>query len=235
MQPYIFPYIGYYQLLNAVDTFVILDDVNFIKRGWINRNNILLNGKAHLFSLPLSKPSQNKLICDTKMNFTQKDRSKVLKTFEMAYKKATYYQDFLPTLECIMNFESDDLTEFLHNSLQKVADYAGVKTKILRSTKIKKDNSLVAEERILEICRQLDTNLYVNLSGGMELYNHYNFKNEGIELKFIKSLFDKIEYKQFGAGFVENLSFLDVLMFNSKEEIGNLLGHHSLINGDADV
>lgn len=90
MQPYFFPYLGYFQMFNAVDKFVLLDDVNFIMRGYINRNSILLNGKAHKFSIPLEKPSQNKLINETKLNFSLKDKENFLKTIQLAYKKAPF-------------------------------------------------------------------------------------------------------------------------------------------------
>lgn len=95
MQPYFFPYLGYWQLINAVDKFVLLDDVNFIMRGYINRNSILLNGKSYLFSLPLEKPSQNKLINDSKLNFQHNDREKLLKTIQLAYKKSPFFNCFI--------------------------------------------------------------------------------------------------------------------------------------------
>lgn len=230
MQPYIFPYIGYYQLINAVDTFVILDDVNFIMRGWINRNNILLNGKAYLFSIPLDKPSQNKLICDTKLNFSQKDREKFLKTLEMAYKKAPYFKDFYPILKEIVLYEENDLTSFLHNSFSKTCAYIGIETKIIRSSEIEKDNSLKAEDRIIEICKKLNTDIYINLPGGKSLYHQENFEKENMELMFINTLFDKINYKQYNFDFVTNLSFLDIIMFNSKVEIKKLLEEYTLDN-----
>jgi hypothetical protein len=228
MQPYIFPYIGYYQLMNAVDIFVILDDVNFIMRGWINRNNILLNNKAHLFSISLDKPSQNKLICDTKLNFPEKDREKLLKTFQFAYKKAPYFKDFYPILEEIILFKDNDLTGFIHNSFSKTCAYTGIQVKIIRSSEIKKPTSLKAEDRIIEICKILNTEMYVNLSGGKTLYHQDNFAQANIELRFVNTLFDQISYNQYTSDFVPNLSFLDIVMFNSKEEIKYLLNQFTL-------
>lgn len=230
MQPYIFPYIGYYQLVHAVDNFVILDDVNFIMRGWINRNNILLNSKAHLFSIPLDKPSQNKLICDTKLNFPIKDREKLLRTIQMAYKKAPYYKNFYPIFEDIILYENDDLTSFIHNSFLKTFGYLGIKVEILRSSEIEKDNSLRAEERIIELCKKLGADTYVNLLGGKSLYSHDNFTKKNINLKFVNTLFEKINYKQYNSDFIANLSFLDVTMFNSKDEIQKILKEYELID-----
>lgn len=230
MQPYFLPYVGYFQLINAVDTFVILDDVNFIMRGWINRNNILLNGKTHMFSIPLDKPSQNKLICDTKLKFPENEKLKFLKTVKLAYEKASYFKDFYPILEEFIMADDDDLTNFICESMIKICKYLGIKTKFLRSSKIEKDNSLRAEDRIIEICKKLKTDLYINPSGGKELYNDNRFKDEMMELKFIGTNFEKIHYKQFKNEFIQGLSFIDIIMFNSKEEINGFLNEYTLVD-----
>jgi len=231
MQPYFFPYVGYYQLINAVDIFVLLDDVNFIKRGWINRNNILLNNEAHLFSIPLEKPSQNKLICETKLNFSIQDKEHFIKTFELAYKKAPFFKDFFPIFTEIILYENNDLTDFLCNSFIKTFRYLEIKKKIIRSSEIQKNNTLKAEERIIEICKKLDTVEYINLSGGKSLYSRENFAKENMELRFIETHFDNIHYKQFNNGFVPNLSFFDIIMFNQKNEVKKILDQYSLVGG----
>lgn len=227
MQPYFFPYLGYYQMLSAVDKFVLLDDVNFIMRGYINRNSILLNGQAHKFSIPLEKPSQNKLINETKLNFLTKDKENFLKTIAMAYKKAPFFNDFYPVLENIVNNNENDLTKYLKYSFEEIKKYLGLNTEILISSEIEKDNSLHAQDRIIAINKALGTDTYINAIGGQELYNRDDFKKENMELKFIKM--QNIEYKQFKNEFIPNLSMIDVLMFNSKEEVKELLNRYELI------
>ncbi|RAI12644.1 MAG: hypothetical protein DKM23_03675 [Candidatus Melainabacteria bacterium] len=227
MQPYFFPYLGYYQMLSAVDKFVLLDDVNFIMRGYINRNSILLNGQAHKFSIPLEKPSQNKLINETKLNFLTKDKENFLKTITMAYKKAPFFNDFYPVLENIVNNDENDLTKYLKYSFEKIKDYLQIDTEILLSSKIEKDNSLRAQDRIIEINKQLASTQYINAIGGQELYNKADFTKNNIQLNFIKM--SNIEYKQFNNEFVPNLSMIDVLMFNSKEKIKELLKQYELV------
>lgn len=229
MQPYLFPYIGYYQLINVIDNFIILDDVNYIMRGWINRNNILLNGKAHLFSIPINKGTQNKLICETKLNFSLQDKTKLLKTIQSVYKKAPYFYSFYQIFEEIILYEEDDLTKYLVNSFVKTLKYVQIKKNFICSSKIEKNNSLKAQDKIIEICKKLNTTIYVNLSGGRTLYNHNDFEKNNIELRFIETLFDEIKYKQYNNDFVGNLSFLDIIMFNSKESIANLLDKCQLI------
>lgn len=228
MQPYIFPYIGYWQLINAVDKFVLLDDVNFIMRGWINRNSLLLNNQVHLFSLPLEKPSQNKLINETKLNFDDKARETLLKTLTLAYKRAPHFDEVFPIVENILLNPETDLTKFILNSFEKISKYLGLKTKFLISSQIEKDNTLKAEDRIIEICKKLGTETYINLPGGKDLYHSEKFNQEGIELKFINPNQEKIIYPQFGKDFVANLSFLDIIMFNDREQIKNFLNDYSL-------
>ncbi|WP_319543107.1 WbqC family protein [uncultured Pseudodesulfovibrio sp.] len=229
MQPYFFPYIGYYQLLGAVDTFVILDDVNFIKRGWINRNNILLNGIPHLFSIPLRKPSQNKLISETKLNFSSKEKEKFFKKIQAAYKKAAQFSAFYGVLEKMVFYEEEDLTSYIYHSIVCICEYLDINTKIVRSSEIEKDNSLKAQDRIIEICKKIGTDLYVNPSGGKSLYSIETFKNENIDLKFIHTKFDSVVYKQFDIDFVANLSFLDALMFNDKKTLKKMLCQYTLV------
>ena len=227
MQPYFFPYLGYFQMFNAVDKFVLLDDVNFIMRGYINRNSILLNSQAHKFSIPLNSPSQNKLISETKLNFSEKDRENFLKTIQMAYKKAPHFNSFYPVLERIINNSEIDLTKFLKYSFEEVKNYLELNTEILVSSEIEKDTSLKAQDRIIEINKQLGATMYINAIGGQDLYNREDFKNIGIELKFIKM--KQVSYTQYKNEFVPNLSMIDVLMFNSKEEIKELLEQYELI------
>jgi hypothetical protein len=228
MQPYLFPYIVYFQLMSCVDIFVLLDDVNFIMRGWVNRNNILVNGKKHLFSIPLEKPSQNKWICDTKLNFNTKDKNKFLKTIQMAYNKAPFFNDFYPILEDIILYNNNDLIEYIENSLLKIFEYLEHRVNITRSSKINKANSLKAENKIIEICKHLNTKTYINLSGGRGLYKMENFKKENIELKFIDTVFENTIYHQFNNNFVQGLSIIDIIMFNSKSKIKDFLNSYNL-------
>ncbi len=227
MQPYFMPYLGYWQLMNAVDKYVLLDDANYIMRGFINRNSILLNGKAHMFSIPIHKASQNKLINETELNFEIKDKENLINTLSLAYKKAPYYNDFFPILKDIILFDEKDLVKYIKNSIEKIAEYSNIKTEILISSKLNKNHELKSQERIIEINKVLNSSVYINAIGGVELYDKKDFNGQNIELKFIKTL--PYEYKQFKNDFVPNLSVIDVLMFNSKEDVKKLLDNYELI------
>ena len=224
MQPYFFPYIGYFQLLNYVDTYVLYDDVNYINRGWINRNYILVNGKKHLLTLSLKKPSQNKLIKEIEIgNHTDK----MLKTIQRAYTHAPYFSNVYPLIESIFLLQEANLSSFLRKNIQMIGDFLDCETKIVLSSDIQEDNASRGQSRILSLCKTLGATHYVNAIGGMDLYSKKDFQARGIDLSFLQS--DDIQYKQFGNDFQPNLSIIDVLMFNSKKSIREFLSKFHLL------
>ena len=226
MQPYFFPYIGYWQLINAVDIFVLYDDVNFIKNGWINRNNILLSSKSHLITLPLLKSSSYTKINEIYITDNIKVKEKILKTIESAYKKTPYYNLVFPTLEKIIKTKGS-ISDLVLKSVLWIKEYLNIDTEIILSSSIGKNNELKGQDKIIEIVKKINGNHYINAIGGQELYDKEIFNNNEIKLNFIKM--KEIKYKQFNNEFVPNLSFIDVLMFNSPEEIKNMLGMYELV------
>jgi hypothetical protein len=217
MQPYFLPYIGYFQLINAVDKFVLFDDVNFINRGWINRNRILVHGKAHIFTVPLREASQNKLIKDIQVADSMNWIEKIKKTFELNYKKAPYFQDVYGILRNIISARDTELSSLILRSISKIMEYLDINTQLVETSSIYSNEHLKGQDRIIDICNKELADHYINSIGGMELYSKQQFHKEGIRLNFLKSL--PIEYKQFQNEFVPWLSIIDVLMFNSQEEI----------------
>lgn len=227
MQPYFFPYIGYWQLMNAVDKYVIYDDVNFIKRGWINRNRILINGEIRLINLCLHKSSQNKFINDIRLLTNPVYNEKLLKTIEYSYKKAPYYKVAFPVIESIIMQNEEDLAKYLELSIRQICDYLSINTELIVSSSIDKNNDLKGQDKILEICNLLGADEYYNAIGGKELYSYEDFVSQGIKLRFLKT--GEIKYKQFNNEFVSNLSIIDVMMFNSVEDINKMLNAYELL------
>ena len=227
MQPYIFPYIGYFQLIKAVDKFVLYDDVNFINRGWINRNRILVNGTDSMFTIPLKDASQNKLINEIDVNWDDNWKSKFLKTIEQSYKKAPFYENVLPIIKKTIDVQEVQFSKIIENNLRLICDYLDIRTEIISSSTIYQNTDKKAQERILDICLQEKANHYINPIGGLELYGKELFAKENRQMNFIKSL--PVEYKQFKNEFVPWLSIIDVMMFNSTEEINKFLDNYELI------
>lgn len=215
-------------MIHAVDKFVILDDVNYIMRGYINRNSILLNGKPYRFTIPIEKASQNKLIMKTKLNFTADKKQDFLQTVSNAYRKAPYFENVMPMIGDIVNNPETDLTAFIRYSLERIMQYLDMHTEIILSSKMEKDQSLKGEERIIEICKRLNADVYVNPCGGRKLYHSQVFEKKNIQLFFLDVMHDEIQYEQKAEGFVPNLSIIDILMFNSTTETRNLLKKYEL-------
>ncbi|MFV8271467.1 WbqC family protein [Flavobacterium sp. GT2N3] len=224
MQPYFFPYIGYFQLINAVDIFIIYDDVNFIKQGWITRNSILLNKEKHSFILEVGGASSFKKIKEITLG---KNNKKLLKTIEQEYKKAPFFSDVFPIIQEILLSNENNLSKFLMFSLRKIAKYLQIDTVFRFSSEIDKNNELKGQDKVIAICKKLEATNYINAIGGQELYNSDTFKNHQISLNFIKS--EPIEYTQFDIDFIPWLSVIDVIMFNSIEETKLLLNKYDLV------
>ena len=227
MQPYFFPYIGYWQLINSVDQFLVYDDVNYIKNGWINRNNILLNGQKHLITVPLEAASPFLHINQIKILKDKVKKEKLIKTVEHSYKKAPYYEEIFKIFYETIYHPSENISEANFFAIKEISKYLNINTKFILSSKIEKDEILRGQDKVISICKQLNTDTYINAIGGLSLYSKEAFKNAGIELFFIKT--EEIKYNQFKNEYVPYLSIIDILMFNDKETIKNFLEAYTLI------
>jgi hypothetical protein len=229
MQPYFFPYLGYWQLLSVVDKYVVYDDVAYIKGGWINRNNILLNGKAHLITLSLEQSSSFKNINEIDVTHNIKQREKILKTLEAAYKKAPYYQNVIPKIMDLI-LSAKTIAELNYKTILFFKDWVDLKTDIILSSELEKNNNLKGQDKVIHINKILGSDTYYNAIGGIELYDSLSFAKEGINLFFLKM--DGVKYSQYKNEFIPNLSIIDILMFNSPKEIKQLLSKYSLIKAE---
>lgn len=227
MQPYFMPYIGYWQLMNAVDKYVIYDDVNFIKGGWINRNRILMNGKAKMINLQMHNASSNRLINEVGVLGNSIYNKKLLKTIESCYRKAPQYANAFPVIESIITQDEVNLAKYLEYSIRQVCTYLSIDTEIVVSSSINKNNDLKGQDKVIEICNVLGADEYYNAIGGQELYSYSDFNTCGVKLSFLKT--GMVEYQQFNNEFISNLSIIDVMMFNSVEEIKNKLDIYELL------
>lgn len=226
MQPYFFPYIGYYQLVYAVDTFVMFDDVNFIKRGWIHRNNFLIGGEAKLVSIPLKDASQNRLVCEVKVDDGQQWRGKMLKTIELAYKRAPHFSSVFPIVEAVIRSGEKKIGSLAAMSIKAVAEYLGMKTSFVPSSNAYGEQDMSAEQRILHICKCASASDYINPIGGQGLYTRTTFEANNLRLHFLEA--KPVSYAQYNGHFVPWLSMIDVLMFNTQEQTLHLLSQYAL-------
>lgn len=224
MQPYFFPYIGYFQLINAVDKFIFYDDVNFIKNGWINRNRILINGKPGYLTVQLKGASSFKPINDIEFS---DNTDKLSKTIEIAYKRAPYFKETWPLLESVFKTETNKIGHLAISSIIKVCEFLDLRTDFeISSNSYSDTRELERCSRLIELCKRNMASTYINSIGGESLYQKDQFSREGINLVFLKS--GEVTYIQKNRQFVPGLSIIDVLMYNSRSEITRMLGEYNL-------
>lgn len=227
MQPYLFPYIGYWQLINAVDTFVIYDNIKFSKNGWFHRNNILLNGEKKLFSIPLKKDLDTLNVVDRFLSIeARKIIYKTIRQIEFSYKKAPCFKTVFPVIEKIFQNNEQNLFRYIYYSVLEVCEYLEINTNIVISSSIDIDHSLKSQDKVIALNKALKSRTYINSIGGISLYDFNEFKKENIDLYFLESELEN--YKQFSYEFVPYLSIIDVMMFNTKCEIKEMLGKYKL-------
>lgn len=232
MQPYLFPYLGYFQLIAAVDAFVLSDDLQYINQGWINRNRILVNKQPALIQFPLKKASHLCRINERVLSddFPQQ-RQRLLKTIVFAYGKAPCFDRFFPVLKGIIDFEERNLARYAENALRGICRYLDIGTPLLNSSDLALGPDFGIQGRVIETVRKLGGTVYINPIGGTGLYDFDTFERSGIELKFHRM--EDVRYPQGRNAFVPSLSIIDVLMFNDVSEARRLLRCYSLNGREA--
>lgn len=216
MQPYFLPYIGYFQLIAAVDEFILYDNIKYTKKGWINRNRLLQHGKDAIFTLPLKSDSDFMYVKQRELS-PEFNRRKLLNQFSNAYMRAPYFETAFPLLERIVQNEDSNLFAYLHDSITELCKFLSINTKITISSDIAIDHTLRGQDKVLTLCAATGASQYINSIGGVELYSKDVFRSLGIELSFIKSY--PYLYKQYDNEFVPWLSIIDVLMFNQTDAV----------------
>ncbi len=222
MQPYFLPYIGYFQLINSVDTFVIYDNIKFTKKGWMHRNRILVEGKDKMFTVPVRSDSDHLDVVQRALadSFSEESR-RVIRRIRAAYSKAPFYEEVIPLIKECFQHREGNLFDFIYASLTLLVEFLEIDTEIIISSSVSIDHALKSQDKVLAICKELGASTYVNAIGGRDLYDAATFREEGIDLHFIRTM--PFEYEQFGGEFVPWLSIIDVMMFNSKERIQEYL------------
>lgn len=226
MQPYLFPYLGYYQLAACVDQFVFYDDVNFIKRGYINHNSILDNGEAMRITLPVVAASQNRKISEHQF---EADSHKLITRIEYAYRKAPHFAELFPRIQKVLTAEDRDVTSICRASIVSVMDYLDLPFHHHLSSNMAYDRDAGRSGKLIEICKTLGADTYINNIGGTALYTREQFSPHGIALRFLKM--NDVQYLQRKSTerFVPYLSMIDTLMWCDPEQTRELLTQYQLV------
>jgi hypothetical protein len=227
MQPYLFPYAGYFQLVNCADIFIFYDDVSFIKGGWINRNQILNAAKPLMFTCPLSNASSNVDIKDVCTTDLDRFLRKFEKQLSQCYRKAPYFDEISSLVMRVFENGAKTISELSIASITECSNYIGLECRFqVSSSDFADTKGLDRASRLIEIAKRCGSDRYVNMPGGRDLYHVESFAEHGVELRFIDS--NPIEYQQFKNPFLPYLSIIDVLMFNSPEQVRHMARDYRL-------
>jgi len=232
MQPYFFPYAGYFSLIKHTDKFILLDSVQFIRHGWIERNRILKQGDGWIYiKVPVIREGgRETLIRDIKIDNSQKWKQKILAQLQPYKKIAPYFDVVLDMLNDIFSSEYDNITELNKIALERVCDFLGIdhNIEVFSKMNLMIDKPQASDEWALNICKAYgNVEEYWNPPGGQDFFNRNKYKEAGINLKFQKS--NLLPYPQNKPAFEPGLSIIDVIMFNSVSEIHEMLDNYELI------
>lgn len=228
MQPYFLPYIGYFQLINAADLFIIYDNIEYTKKGWINRNRFLVDGRDILFTVPLRKGSDFSDIRDREVS-ADFNKTRLLDRIRIAYARAPYFSIAYNEIREIVFCDEVNLFKYVLNSVRRVCAWLSIPTRIVASSEVLAEHkSLKSQEKVIALCKAVQGGEYINPVGGRDLYDSSEFARHGLRLSFLRS--ESVFYRQFDHRFVPNLSIIDVMMFNSPHQVRPLLQQRCFVD-----
>lgn len=235
MQPYFFPYLGYFQLMQKSDTWIVFDNVQFIDKGWINRNRILhpnIGKEWQYITLPLDNRKQFSKISSLRIKDSEEWEKNIFGKLSFYKKKAPYYKETIDFLSYCFTHKQESLSGFLTSCLVKTAQLLDIKTDIYMQSKLeipKKDASHPGQWA-LNISKELNAEEYINPLSGSYIFRPEEFFKHEIELKFLEP--EIVPYKQDGRDFVSSLSLIDIMMWNDIDEIKKQVKKGSITNID---
>ena len=229
MQPYFFPYIGYWQLIHASDVFLILDDVHYIKRGWISRNRILCDGEEQFIINPVSHASQNALIQELEFINNPVQISDMEKTIAYAYRDAPCLPQMMELVHSVLWNPQNNIADYLEFQIRQVCRFLGIDTKILRSSQYRDSRHPAAEAGIIALSKTFSADEYINPIGGLSLYHKDAFEEAGMELRFLQTDFQALQ-RMTGHNYMD-FSIVHLIANYPAEQIRAMLDCYDLIEG----
>lgn len=227
MQPYLFPYLGYFQLIAAADVFVLGDDLQYVRSGWVNRNRILQGDQARLVTFPLKKDRfdlqiNQRQLCD----YFSEEAERLIHLIAEAYAQAPYFAQVMPLIERLMRFPQQNVALYAENAIREICTFLHIRTPIVRSSELILGHPADKQERVTRMAHTFEADTFMTPQGGSVIYDRDRFARNGIKVRFFRM--DGLTYPQFGAPFVANLSIIDVLMFNCIEQVQQMLPRYQL-------
>lgn len=229
MQPYLFPYLGYFQLIAAADVFVLGDDLRYVRSGWVNRNRILHDHDARLIRFPLRKDAFELQINQRQLCSEFDDEAeRLIGLITESYEQAPYFAQVMPLLERLIRFPQRNIALYAEHALREMCAYLHIVTPIMRSSDLILGSPVNKQERIIRMARTFEATTFITPEGGSVVYDRVHFAIHRLKVRFFRM--GAVQYRQFGQPFVANLSIIDVLMFNCIEQVQHMLSQYQLDN-----
>ena len=229
MQPYFFPYLGYFSLIQDSDVFVVLDNVQYVRRGWMNRNRVIGKNQSPVyFHLSTIKAPQKTMTRQIKIDHNREWKKTLLDKLDYYEKSAPYFEETKAMVERLISFETDSLCDMNIHILEELCKFLGITTKFVLASDLEIDESKIIEtdDWGLEITKTFGASDYINLWGGRHIYSVNKYNNSNITLKFIEN--ELVYYNQHNEMFIKSLSIIDVLMYNDRAETMDLINKYSV-------
>jgi len=227
MQPYFLPYLGYFQLMASVDTFVFYDDVQYMKGGWINRNRILRQGQPAFLTLPVAHDHIERTIRERSYLLDARTIRKCCDSVAEGYRRAPFIERSLRFFRSMFEPPEANVARFNIASLRTLATRLGIRASLIDASGVDGHAHLHGQDRVIALCRRLGATTYLNAAGGTALYDETSFRDAGISLRFLRPAL--LPYRQFADPFVPGLSILDAMMFNDDDAL------HAAVNAGSIV
>ena len=230
MQPYFFPYLGYFAIMHYVDKWIVFDEAQYIYHGWINRNRILNYNKDWQYvTAPIQKHSRDIKIKDVVLANHIQWRDKLLAQLQQYRKRAPYFSSVIEVVREAVNVQEESLSALNTHVLRAICGYLGISVTIEVFSKRNWDIGEVqeADEWALRISESLGAKQYVNPPNGKMFFDEAKWSKSEIELRFLK--IRELEYSQKNAAFIPNLSVIDVMMFLEPAHIREAMERYDFI------
>jgi hypothetical protein len=217
LQPTYLPWIGYFEMIDSTDIYIVFDHVQFEKKSWQQRNKIKTSNGVIWLSVPIKREKRETRICDIKISYDHGNPlEKHWRTITLVYKKAPYFNEYRSIFEKIYSKEYNHLSDLNVAIIKKICNVLGIKTKIVLSSMLNlNDKNMGKTEKVVNLCKKVDITHLYDAKGAKEFIDDSIFHKEGISITF--QHFEHPVYKQLWGNFIPYLSVID-LLFNEGDK-----------------
>jgi hypothetical protein len=224
MQPFFFPYLGYFSLMKHTDNWIVFDDIRYSNQAWGNRNRILKHPEGWAWiNVPVKDHKRETFYSNILIQNEINWKRKIINQFEYYKIHAPFYKDVLKIIQEVFSEDFSHLVDLNIHAMKKVCEYLKIDFKYTKFSEMNLGINSVQHpgQWALEICKAIKSTNYVNPCEGHPIYDKKEYDDAGISLQFIINRVSPYDQKR--AEFEARLSIIDVMMWNSVERVNELI------------